>query len=449
MDPRVFMEAGLLKRRETDGGSYDAFRNRLMFPIHDRLGRVIAFGGRRINDEDEPKYINSPESRLFDKSATLYALPLASRAIQESRTAIITEGYTDVIACHQGGFRNAVATLGTALTPKHASLLRGLCERVLLLFDGDDAGQRAADRAASVFFSEPLDVAIVTLDKHTDAKDPDELLKREGGSEVFARALAGAVDLLEYRFARIRERLQGGGMAAMSRAIDEEIQALVALGLRDVPPIRQRLIVQRLGELAGVDDATVQRAIPAGRAGPKPSSPRAEIDLAAVPTIPLRLSSAGHLLGAILCDGSLHAALSVEDRGLIDSQQFKEPGLRVIAEAISSLVAEGLTPSLNTLLANTEDENLRQAAVNLSSRIDRETDRNPDQLATHFRECLRRTKLDRPAARSPRPPVGSPDLQEPKPTDNGDVNDVMARIAQARSKHQTLGPDRRQLPRPS
>jgi len=479
LDPRVFIEAGLLKRRESDGGSYDAFRNRLMFPIQDRLGRVIAFGGRRINDEDEPKYINSPESRLFDKSGTLYALPLASRAIQESRTAIITEGYTDVIACHQGGFRNAVATLGTALTAKHATLLRGVCEKVLLLFDGDEAGQRAADRAASVFFSEPLDVAIVTLDKHTDAKDPDELLKREGGAEIFAKALAGAVDLLEYRFARIRERLSGSGMAAMSRAIDAEIEALIGLGLKDVPPVRQRLIIRRLSELAGVDEATLQRAIPAGRSGPRggagqgagrASASERNEDGSLAP-IPQRLSAAAHLLGCVLCDGNLHVALELEGRRLIEPERFEESSLRAIAEAVVVLVREGMAPSLNVLLSSTDDEGVRGAAVSLSSRVDLETDRDSERLAAHFRECLRRAKMDKSVASrlglargreadsvggssdaGPGSDAGAgglvPEVKlEGQPQARSDTTSAMARLMEARNRHKTLGADRRQLPR--
>lgn len=465
LDPRVFIEAGLLKKRETDGGSYDAFRNRLMFPIQDRLGRVIAFGGRRINDEDEPKYINSPESRLFDKSGTLYALPLASRAIQESRTAIITEGYTDVIACHQGGFRNAVATLGTALTAKHATLLRGVCEKVLLLFDGDAAGQRAADRAASVFFSEPLDVAIVTLDKHTDAKDPDELLKREGGAEVFARALAGAVDLLEYRFARIRERLSGSGMAALSRAIDGEIEALIGLGLKDVPPVRQRLIIRRLSELAGVDEATLQRAIPAGRSSLRPGqgAVRAGDDSArnedgSLPPIPKRLSAAAHLLGCVLCDGNLHAALEPDARRLIEPGRFEEVALRAVAEAVKVLAREGMAPSLNVLLSSTDDEGVRGAAVSLSSRLDLETDRDPERLAAHFRECLRRAKMDWSVSEGGAvegADLGAAGVEEAGSEAGGaaaalpksDTTAAMARLMEARNRHKTLGADRRQLPR--
>jgi DNA primase len=242
MDPRAFVEAKLIRRRD-DGSLCDTFRNRLMFPIHDRLGRVIAFGGRRIDEQDEPKYVNSTESRLFDKSATLYALPLASRAIQESRTAIVTEGYTDVIACHQAGFGNAVATLGTALTPKHVSLLGGLCKRVLLVFDSDEAGQLAADRATALLVPSSLEVAVVML---RDAKDPDEMLGRECGPASFAGALASAMSLREYRVNRVRARVLGG--TRKSVALEEEIHAILD-GLREAPPAHQRLVVQRLREI--------------------------------------------------------------------------------------------------------------------------------------------------------------------------------------------------------
>src|SRR5690606_19858718 len=150
------------------------------------------------------------------KAGTLYGLHQATRAIQTERTAIITEGYTDTIACHQAGIANVVATLGTALTARHATVLRRLCDRVVLLFDGDEAGRRAADRAVEVFFAEEIDVGIATLASVTDAKDPDELLKREGGADLLRRAVAGARDLLAYRYDRIRASLRGAGLSALN-----------------------------------------------------------------------------------------------------------------------------------------------------------------------------------------------------------------------------------------
>src|SRR5438477_12292185 len=155
MPTGVFAAAVLIKARKDDqsgeGSFFDMFRNRLIFPIGDEMGNPIAFGARKIDAEDEPKYLNSPESALFNKSRTLYGLHLARRAIIDAKQAIITEGYTDVIACHQAGVCNVVGTLGTALTREHARILSRLCDTVVLLFDGDEAGMRAADRGVNVF----------------------------------------------------------------------------------------------------------------------------------------------------------------------------------------------------------------------------------------------------------------------------------------------------------
>jgi DNA primase len=442
LDPRAFFEAGLLRRRENGDGSYDYFRNRLMFPIQDGIGRVIGFGARKINEEDEPKYLNSPDTRLFSKSKTLYALHHAARAIQAERTAIITEGYTDVIACHQAGFCNAIATLGTALTRDHASILRRMCDRVVLLFDGDEAGQRAADRAVEVFFGEGLDVAICTLNTYTDAKDPDELLKREGGGEVFRNALGGATELLEYRYARLRDRLEGTGMAALARGLEEELSRLVELGLRDVPPIRQKLIVKRLASLAGLDEATIMRSIPAGRR-PRPqaeaitaptSSSEGQSDEPEMPPLhAASLTAAEHMLGCILCDGDLMSGLSDHERDFIGPAAYRWPLLRRVAQIVHDLGEDGAAPDLAGVLRHAEDVAVKDAAVGLAARIDHETDRDKDRLHAHWRACLVRARRDHDSRRH----------------QSGDLDDVLAQIKLKRTSHAALGADRRVLPRPS
>ena len=178
-----FVDAGLVSPRSSGGGLFDRMRHRLIFPICDALGRPIAFGGRilpdgTIDDKNEAKYLNSPETPLFNKSATLYGLHLAKQTILQTRTAVIVEGYTDVVACHQHGVRNVVATLGTALTKEHAHALRHFAEKVVLIFDADDAGQKAADRAVEVFIGGSLDVTIAVL---PNRMDPDELLALPDG----------------------------------------------------------------------------------------------------------------------------------------------------------------------------------------------------------------------------------------------------------------------------
>ncbi len=458
LDPRTFAEAGLLKNRESSSGSYDAFRNRLMFPIQDQIGRVIAFGARKIKEEDEPKYLNSPDTRLFSKSKTLYALNHAARAIQAERTAIITEGYTDVIACHQAGFCNAVATLGTALTRDHASVLRRMCDRVVLLFDGDDAGQRAADRAVEIFFAEDLDVSICALNRYTDAKDPDELLKRPGGGEVFRAALAGSTELLEYRYSRLRDRLEGAGMAALARGLEEELAKLVELGLRDVAPIRQKLIVKRLASVAGLDEATILKSIPAGRrprvaaagaaieAAPEPGgdsdgAPIASEDAQVPPLHTATLTAAEHMLGCILCDGGLLATLSEHERDFIGPEAYRWRLLSRVAQIVHDLGEDGATPDLAGLLRNVEDLAVKDAAVGLAARIDQETDRDTDRLHAHWRACLVRARQDydiRPRT-----------IRTGSGTGTGpDIESVLTQIKQKRTAHASLGADRRVLPKP-
>lgn len=470
MAMRAFVDAGLLKPRD-DGSAYDALRHRIIFPIQDAAGRVIAFGGRRIRDEDDPKYLNSPETRLFSKSATLYALPQASRTIQSTGTAIITEGYMDAIACHQGGFANAVATLGTALTREHATILRRLCHTVVLLFDGDQAGQRAADRAAEIFFAETIDVRIATLAGFTDAKDPDELLKREGGREVFRQVTERATDLLDYRFARLRERLSGQGGAAMARAMDEELARLVELGLSRVPPVRQRMIIKRLAQLAGVDETTVLRAVPVGRGGParvyearpgmSPDEDVRDEERAEVAQLTKRpLDPREHLLACVLCEGELYSTLDAAGRELICDMSFSLDAMRTVARAIESVAErEDHTPPslanvLDELTAMIDDETAgdfaaqidlaRQAAVAIASRVHELTKGDTDALHANWRSTLSRAMLDRDVAATAPPP--QPDTVA-DPVDLLGLIELKRRMEERRKAGQ-VAPDRRILPKP-
>jgi DNA primase len=412
-DSRAFAEAGLLKRRD-DGGFYDALRNRLIFPIHDQIGRVIAFGGRKLKEEDEPKYLNSPETRLFEKAGTLYGLFQAARSIQAKRCAIITEGYTDTIACHQGGFTNAVATLGTALTPRHAQVLRRLCDTVVLLFDGDDAGQRAADRAVEVFFAEDIDVKIATLASVTNAKDPDELLKREGGAALLQKALDQATDLLAYRYQRIRAKAAGAGMAALSRLIEEELAKLVQLGFNTVPLLRRKLIIKRLADIAGVDEGTIWKSIPGGRRAelrlPMPSGKQGVFDL----------NPREQALGCILCEPSLWASLTDSQRELLDPDQFSSPAMAAISDAIFAFGGRGALPSFNSLSGGLDNPDHQGTATDLLMRIGQLTEHDSARLRAYFQDCMRALRED----------------EQPRS------------LELAREHHAAIGANRRVLPRP-
>ncbi len=244
-----FEAAGLLGARD-GGGHFDKLRHRLIFPILDHLNRPIAFGGRRLREEDEPKYLNSPETVVFDKSATLYGLHLAKKPIIDLRTAVIVEGYTDVIACHQAGKANVVATLGTSLTARHAVELRRYADKVVLVFDGDEAGIKAADRALEIFIGQEIDVAIAVL---PDGLDPDELLKQADGSARWDAAVALATDALTYQFGRFRQRLDAADtMTGRQRLAEDYLRRLAELGVDRQSPIRRAMLIERLADLLGL-----------------------------------------------------------------------------------------------------------------------------------------------------------------------------------------------------
>jgi DNA primase len=189
------LDAGLLKQREEDGRIYDRFRNRVMIPIHDGKGRPIGFGARALKADDEPKYLNSPQTALFDKSHTLFALHAARQAIRDQKVAVIVEGYMDALAAHQHGFHNVVASLGTALTEHQFRQLQKLAPKIVLALDPDTAGINAMlrgldvaretlDREAAPIFNPrglisfsskmQIDIRVLTV---PDGKDPDELME--------------------------------------------------------------------------------------------------------------------------------------------------------------------------------------------------------------------------------------------------------------------------------
>lgn len=165
------LELGLLRKKDN---IYDSFRHRIIFPIHDERGRIVGFGGRRLNEEDNPKYLNSSESRIFIKSKVLYGLHFAIHAIRKSGYARLVEGYTDVISMHQAGFTNTVGSCGTSLTTDQVKLLKRYTNKVIVIMDGDDPGQNAADRCIDLFLDEGFQTDLVPL---PEGKDPDDFVR--------------------------------------------------------------------------------------------------------------------------------------------------------------------------------------------------------------------------------------------------------------------------------
>ena len=196
--PQEMFEAGLIKRGR-NGGWYDTFRNRLMFPVIDVRGSVIGFSGR-ILGEGEPKYLNSPETPVFSKSHNLFALNLAKKS--KSGYIILTEGNIDVVSLHQAGFDSAVASLGTSLTAEQARLISRYTGEVVLCYDSDEAGKKAASRGISILEKLDLKVRVLQL---SGAKDPDEYIKKFG-PDAFRNVLEGSAGQVEYRLKTVEEQ---------------------------------------------------------------------------------------------------------------------------------------------------------------------------------------------------------------------------------------------------
>ena len=205
------------------GGYFDRFSNRLMFPIMNVQNKIIGFGGR-ILDQGEPKYLNSPDTPIFDKSHHLYGLNFARQA--KAGSIILVEGYMDVIALYQAGIHNAAAALGTAFNAEHAKLLKKYCENVILLFDSDGAGERAALRAIPILVANGLRVKVLQLQ---NAKDPDEFLKRYG-ADAFAGALNGAMPYVAFQVACLQREYDLSDTSQKVRFTGEVAKLLAALG---------------------------------------------------------------------------------------------------------------------------------------------------------------------------------------------------------------------------
>ncbi|MDP6986501.1 MAG: DNA primase [Phycisphaerales bacterium] len=359
---KVLVAAGLIKQRD-DGHTWDAFRHRLIFPIHDESGQPIAFGGRILAEDEEPKYLNSCEHDLFHKSRTLYGLHQARRAIMSASRVIVAEGYTDVIACHQAGICNVVATLGTAMTTDHARILARMCDVAVLLFDGDEAGQRAAERAIPLMVAHDVDVRICVL---PEGMDPDQLLRQADGVEAFHAAVEQASDAFAFMLDRLEHQLQNAdGLSGRQGRIETFIDTLARDGMNHAAPLRRAMLVGRLAELAGVASAVIDdllrkadaRHLPSNQGEHQeaftsfdgdieiaPALRRAEFDVLAV-----RL----HLTSASQVDsGGEYCVLA-------------DPAARRIAQGIATATADGTALTMQALLDQLPDDADRSIASEL------------------------------------------------------------------------------------
>lgn len=217
--PQQLEAAGLVAKRKTASGYYDRFRGRVMIPITDIYGHVVGFGGRILHSEDDstPKYLNSPETAIFNKGRLLFGLDKSNRAINAAGAAIVVEGYMDAISLFSAGVQNVAATLGTAFTVDHAKLIMRYAKKIIFCYDSDEAGQRATIRALPIVQQAGAEVFVV---KVPDGKDPDEFIRKHGKA-AFDELIKQAQSLIDYRMNYVLARADLSTVDGKIRALQE------------------------------------------------------------------------------------------------------------------------------------------------------------------------------------------------------------------------------------
>lgn len=376
------VEAGLLVAGEDIPVSFDRFRDRVMFPIADFRGRVIAFGGRALSPDAQAKYLNSPETPLFHKSFVLYNGQGARTASRRGGHVVTVEGYTDVIACVAAGFEATVAPLGTALTEDQLRLLWQMADEPVLCFDGDDAGLKAAFRAVDLALSNLQPGKSVRFALLPGGQDPDDLIRREG-PEPFRRILAAAKPLVDMLWMSAGF---GVDLATPERRAQFEQSlrsAIATIGNPDVRrhyemAVRERLERHFGGAPRPPRGFTADRRSPEGRSlprkgrlQPQPTGPSAS--LLANPLVSENGRGAGPslsdatLLGAIL----LHPEIAAERLEALAETSFSGKGIARLAAAMAARLAESPNVSAGDLRAGLEREGLGEAVAAILEKLRR------------------------------------------------------------------------------
>ena len=369
---------GLVRPGKQDRGDYDLFRNRLLFPIHDLQGRMVAFGGR-VLDDSLPKYINSPETDVYHKGQILYGLYQARDAIRHSDTVLVVEGYFDVLALHRAGFSNAVATCGTALTPDHARLLKRYADKILLIFDEDAAGRQATFRAMDALLPSGLAVSVVAMPA---GEDPDSLLKTRG-EEGFRHCLDAARPVLEV-FIDDQLRSNDDTVEGRARAANQALERI-----RRLPEELERsLYLQRLAKLIGLNVEDLQSKL----RGSRPTAPpvRRPTTQSAPSYKPVTATGQAqkYLLRLMLVDEQLRK--SVREAGT--AELFLDDQYRGLAEhLLASEDAAGKLPE--NLINSALDEASQSLLAGLVMQEDQGWADNPEKIFEDCRRAAANTRL--------------------------------------------------------
>ncbi len=387
---------GMAVERQDRSGHYDRFRDRVIFPIRDPLGRCVAFGGRVLPGAppDSAKYINSPETQLFSKSSMLYGLDTAREAMGRSRRAVVVEGYTDCLAARQVGIDDVVAVLGTALGEKHAKLLRRYVDRIVLVLDGDEAGRRRTDEILDVLLAEAIDLRIARLPTGVDPCD----FILEHGRDAFEALLDAAVDPLDYRLDEAVARLpQDASDDALLAAVESVLAALANVSPRSpISPSQRRLredqVIGRLVRRFGLSREVLRGRLVELR-GRRPTVAAADSPSEA-PLLPTKLPAWDREVIEVLVGVPEGAGLIIRE---VDASELESGAGREVLAAARRLYDGGRPVALSGLLMELPDPRLQSMLV----AVDEETaDRGPaaaQERIHHLQDALRRRSAERQA----------------------------------------------------
>jgi len=328
---KLAQKGGLISARQGKVGHYDYFRSRIIFPIFDIQDRIIGFGGRAL-DDSLPKYLNSPQTLIYNKSGSLYGLNLAKDSIRSKNCVIVVEGYTDVLMAHQEGITNAVASLGTSLTHGQIRLLKRYTEEALLIYDADAAGASATLRGFDLFIEQGMRARVVSLPA---GSDPDDFIRKRGRGDLLA-LLDASQDLVDYRYNLARKRFDISTIDGKIGVVNDLLPSLAKL--EDL--IRQRDWIKRLAHGLALDEAILVTELK--RVKWEGSISTGVMRLAEVKPIPEK--RAEHDLLCLMLEESKVASQVQEE---LMAEDFTDPNCRRIVEAIFDLQSRNhkITPS--------------------------------------------------------------------------------------------------------
>ena len=353
------LDASGLFKRSASGRIYCLFWKRVMTPIFDLRGNIIAFGGR-VLDDSKPKYVNSPETLVYHKSETVFALQIAKRSAV--RRFVLCEGYMDVISMHQAGIDTAVCACGTALTPEQVRLISEYADEVILSYDSDEAGQKATLRSLELFRNSPVKVGVLQI---PGAKDPDEYIKKYG-AERFKALLDGVGNALDFRLGRLRSQYDLKQDAQRLEYVKEAVEMLAERS----NPTEQEVYAGRLAEETNISKTAImaQLADAVKKAGSKRrrEQNRARLQEGEMNQIKVPYSAGRGALGMASAEQRLLAAM-LREPGYIDKvsaqlrpEQFLQPQQKELYEAMLRCKEQGVEVSLATLRAFVSEEALNE-----------------------------------------------------------------------------------------